>query len=563
MFRSRQYLVFFIFTAILFALLFRLFYLQVLNFEKFTDLASGQHNKVLKIEPRRGAIFDRYMEPLAINLEVPSVYGDPRNVADPEDVADALVEVLGVDRDMVLERLNRDKSFVWIKRKIDAEEAESIKSQGVKGVFFVTESERHYGNDRMACHVVGFAGMDNTGLEGLELLFDDKLKGKPGWRHLVRDAKRRTVLYNEKESMPAQNGHNLVLTIDSVVQFITEEELRKMAKKHNVSGASAIVMESCSGKILAMANYPDFDLNEFSQTPKSYMKNLSISSVYEPGSVFKIVTASASLEEGLVDLEDVIYCERGEYVTGGRVLHDFHEYGDLPFRDVIAKSSNIGTVKVAERMGKEELYRYIKLFGFGEKTGIDLPGEVVGINRPPSVWSASDITTIPIGQGIAVTPLQMACAMNVIASGGYLYKPYVVERITTWEGETFKEFLPQEKRRVISETTCEKMKDALSQVVSSGTGRRARSESFEACGKTGTAQMVNPEGGYYGNKYNATFVGFAPKEDPLVTILVTASDPHPVYFGGSVAGPVFKEIAERSIQYLTPQKLKNYDKTSE
>ncbi|MGB2651058.1 MAG: penicillin-binding protein 2 [Candidatus Omnitrophota bacterium] len=550
MFRARQYLVFIFLITLLLSLFFRLFYLQVLNFERFTELASGQHNKVLKIEPRRGAIFDRYLEPLAINLDVPSVYCDPRNVKDPERTADVLVEVLGVDRDTVLERIKRDKVFVWIKRKIDPSEAEVLKKADLNGIYFLTESKRSYGNDNMASHVVGFVGIDNNGLEGLELLFDEQLRGKPGWRHLVRDAKRRTVLFNEKESIPAQNGHNLVLTIDSVIQYITEEELKKAVEKYNASSASAIVMDPFTGKILAMANYPDYDLNEYSETPSDIMKNLAVMSVYEPGSVFKIVTASAALEEGVVDLEEEIYCENGEYKVGGRILHDFHQYKDLPFREVVSKSSNIGTVKIAERLGKDKVYDYIEKFGFGEKTGIDLPGESGGISRPPRVWSRSDITTIPIGQGIAVTPLQMTCAMSVIANGGYFVRPYVVERITTWEGETHKEFFTQGKRRLLSEETCEEMKDALSHVVSSGTGRRASSKLFEVCGKTGTAQMVRPEGGYYENKYNATFVGFAPKENPVVTILVTARDPHPVHFGGSVAGPAFKKIAEGSIQYL-------------
>ena len=550
MFRARQYLVFIFLITLLLSLLFRLFYLQVLDFERFTELASGQHNKVLKIEPRRGAIFDRYMEPLAINLDVPSVYADSRNIKDPERVAGVLVEVLGLDRDTVLERLKRDKAFVWIKRKISPAEERALKKAGLRGIHFLTESKRNYGNDDMASHVLGFVGIDNDGLEGLELLFNDQLRGKPGWRHLVRDAKRRTVLFNEKESIPAQNGHNLVLTIDSVIQYMTEEELKKIVEKYNASSASAVVMDPFTGKVLAMANYPDYDLNEASETPRDLMKNLAVASVYEPGSVFKIVTASAALEEGVVGLEDEIYCENGEYEVGGRVLHDFHRYKDLSFREVVSKSSNIGTVKVAERLGEDRVYDYIKRFGFGEKTGVDLPGEVGGISRSPSVWSRSDITTIPIGQGIAVTPLQMTCAMSVIANGGYLVKPYVVERVTTWEGETHKQFSTQGKRRVLSGETCEKMKDALSHVVSDGTGRRASSRLFEACGKTGTAQMVKPEGGYYENKYNATFVGFAPREEPVVVILVTARDPHPVHFGGSVAGPAFKNIAEGSIRYL-------------
>lgn len=372
--RARQYLVFFFFVILLISLLYRLFYLQVLNYERFSSIASGQHNKVLKIEPRRGTIFDRYMEPLAINLDVPSVYCDPRSVRDKERTADVLSGILGIDRDDLLEKLNRDKAFVWAKRKVDPDTAEKVKKADLDGVFFVTESKRNYSSDNVAAHVIGFAGVDNDGLEGIEMVYDEKLKGKPGWRHLVRDAKRRTVLYNEKDSIPAQNGYNVVLTIDGVIQYIVEEEIRDMVREHNAASASAIVMDPVTGKVLAMANYPDYDLNSFSEAPKETMKNTSISSVYEPGSVFKIVTACAALNERVVELEDVFDCENGEYKVGGRVLHDFHRYGNMSFADVIAKSSNIGVVKVAQMLGEEKMFAYMRMFGFGEKTEIDLPG---------------------------------------------------------------------------------------------------------------------------------------------------------------------------------------------
>ena len=548
--RARQYLVFFFFVILLISLLYRLFYLQVLNYERFSSIASGQHNKVLKIEPRRGTIFDRYMEPLAINLDVPSVYCDPRSVRDKERTADVLSGILGIDRDDLLEKLNRDKAFVWAKRKVDPDTAEKVKKADLDGVFFVTESKRNYSSDNVAAHVIGFAGVDNDGLEGIEMVYDEKLKGKPGWRHLVRDAKRRTVLYNEKDSIPAQNGYNVVLTTDGVIQYIVEEEIRDMVREHNAASASAIVMDPVTGKVLAMANYPDYDLNSFSEAPKETMKNTSISSVYEPGSVFKIVTACAALNERVVELEDVFDCENGEYKVGGRVLHDFHRYGNMSFADVIAKSSNIGVVKVAQMLGEEKMFAYMRMFGFGEKTEIDLPGEVSGITRPPSAWSRSDISTIPIGQGVAVTPLQMISAVNVIANGGYLMRPYIVDRITTWEGETYKEFRPGLKRRVLNAETCKRMKEVLARVVTDGTGKRAESKLYEMCGKTGTAQMVKPGGGYYDDKYYATFAGFAPKERPVISIIVTAKDPHPVHSGGSVAGPAFKKIAERALQYL-------------
>ena len=551
MFRARQYLVFFLLIFFLSSLFFRLFFLQVVSFEDFSVMAAMQHNKVLKLEPRRGAIFDRYMEPLAINLDIPSIYCDPREIDDKERAAGLLSNALGVDREVLLERLTRDKAFIWVKRKVDPSLAEKVKRLRLEGVYFINESKRKYSSDNMASHVIGFAGLDNEGLEGLELLFNDELKGKPGWRQMIRDARMREVLLDHRQYMPPQNGMNLVLTIDSVIQYIAEDELRKMALRFNAEGASVVVMEPSTGKILALASYPDYDLNDFASCPRRLMRNAAVSEVYEPGSVFKIVTACAALEEQVVGLEDEIFCENGEYRTCGRILHDYHAYGRLTFQDVIVRSSNIGTVKVAKKLGKDRLFRYMTSFGFGRKTGIDLPGEVGGISRPPSVWSGSDISTIPMGQGIAVTPLQLACAVSVIANGGYLMRPYVVERIKTWEGGVYREYGPEIRGRVLSEETCAKIKEVLRGVVTSGTGRRADSELYETCGKTGTAQMVNERGGYYPDRYYASFIGFAPRENPVISIVVTARDPHPVHFGGSVAGPAFKGIAERSLQYLS------------
>ncbi|MFH1395384.1 MAG: penicillin-binding transpeptidase domain-containing protein [Candidatus Omnitrophota bacterium] len=504
----------------------------------------------MEIMPLRGIIFDHNMDPLAVNLDIPSVYSDSRRIKKKEDTARILSKVLDIDNDVLLEKLKRDKSFVWLKRKIDNSEAQEIKNLQLNGINFSNESKRYYSNDNRACHVIGFVGIDNEGLEGIELEFEDKLKGKPGYRHLIRDANRKTVLFNEKDSLPPQNGYNIVLTIDSVAQYIAGEELKNTVCKFNAAGGSVIVMEPFSGRILALANYPDYNLNVLETASQDIVKNKAVASVYEPGSVFKIVTASAVLNEGLVDLDDKFYCEKGFYKTRGRILHDVRGYETLTFREVIGKSSNIGTVKAASKLGEAKLYSYIDRFGFGKKTGITLPGEVDGISRPVSQWSRSDITTIPIGQGIAVTPIQLVNAVSVIANGGYLMKPYIVERMTTWDNGLYRAYKPVVLRRVISRETSQKMKDVLRYVVTDATGRRAASDLYELCGKTGTAQMVNPEGGYYKNKHDATFVGFAPMDNPLISIVVAIYDPHPVYSGGKVAAPAFKNIAERILQYI-------------
>ncbi|MCK4851683.1 MAG: penicillin-binding protein 2, partial [Candidatus Omnitrophica bacterium] len=286
---------------------------------------------------------------------------------------------------------------------------------------------------------------------------------------MLRDARSRPVLDNEEDSIPPQDGYTLGLTIDSVIQYIVEEEIEQMAVGSNASSAFAVVMEPFTGKILALANYPAYDLNEFAGAPGTCISNSAISNVFEPGSVFKIVTASAALNEGLFQLSDKIYCEKGLYRVGGRMLHDYHPYGELSFKKVIAKSSNIGTVKIAYRVGERVLYDYIKRFGFGEKTGVDLPGEVSGICRSPAVWSRSDMTTIPIGQGIAVTAIQLACAVGVIANGGYLMRPYVVDHIATWDGEIFQRHEPFVRRKVLDSSACAKMREVLRDVVVNGT----------------------------------------------------------------------------------------------
>jgi len=528
----------------------RLFYLQIIIKDRFIALADGQHSSAHRIEPRRGGIFDGHMDPLAINLDAPSIYCNSREIADPEGTAGILAGILEIDKDTLFEKLSRDKAFVWIERKVAEEEAAAVVGTGVKGLYIVQESRRNYPSGKLASHVIGFAGTDNTGLEGLELMFDGQLKGVPGERRSLRDARQRTVFYIEKESVPPKNGSDIILTIDSVIQFIAEEELSVMAEKYRPESASVIVMEPDTGRILALAGYPDYDLNDHGRAPKEHIKNTAVADMYEPGSVFKIVTASAVINENAVGLDEEIYCENGVYSVGGRILHDVHKYGKLPFLEVIAKSSNIGTVKAAQKLGKKPLYDYIKRFGFGELTGIGLPGEASGICRPPSKWSKSDMTTIPIGQGIAVTPIQLVSAVSVIANGGYLMTPRIVDKIVNWEGDISNEFRTDVKRRVLNSETCDKMKDIMEAVINDGTGKRARSKKYRLCGKTGTAQMVDPAGGYYADRYNSTFIGFGPKEKPLVSIIVTAKYPKKAHYGGTVAGPVFKNIAERALQYL-------------
>ncbi len=550
MYRARQYFVFIIIILIYFGLITRLASLQLFQNDYYISKANRQHEKYMSIEAQRGTIFDRYMEPLALSLTYYSVCADPRSIKAKDETAHILAETLNLDRESVIKKLNKDKSFVWIKRKINDADAAKIRDANLRGVFLRAEIKRTYPNDEMASNIIGFAGVDNQGLEGVELKFNDDLQGEKGFKHLLRDARFKSVLLRSADSKMPVNGNNVVLTIDSVIQVIVEKVLKKTAEKYHTESIFCVVMEPDTGKILAMANYPNFKLNDYKTSLAENRKNRSVSDIFEPGSVFKIISISAAINEDVVKADDVFDCEMGEYRVGGRILHDYHPYGNLTVEKILEKSSNIGTVKIAQKLGAYKLHKYIRDFGFGEFSNVDLPGEVPGIVRHPKIWSRSDITTIPMGQGVAVTALQLASAVSTIANGGFLLKPAIIEKISTIDGRDAFSFTPIVRRKVLNTNTCDIIKNMMANVVALGTGRRAKSKIYEFCGKTGTAQKVNPNGGYYDNKYYATFVGFAPKDTPKLTIVISANDPHPGHFGGTVCAPAFKEIAEKSLQYI-------------
>ena len=400
-----------------------------------------------------------------------------------------------------------------------------------------------------ASSVLGFAGLDNKGLEGLELFYDSYLRGEPGWALFLRDARQRKLGLYEKIVLP-KDGYNLVLTVDEVIQFIAERELDKAFKAYHAKGASIVVLDVHTGAILALANRPTFDLNEYAQATKEQIRNRTICDLFEPGSVFKIVTASAALEEKRVNEEDKFFCENGAYRVSTHILHDHRAHGTLTFREVIEQSSNIGTTKVAQMLGPDLIYKYVKLFGFGARLGIDSPGEISGIVKPPRFWSKLSIGAVPIGQEVGVTALQLATAISLIGNGGQLMKPYLVREIKDKYGETIKEFLPTLVRKVISIDTAARMKIILVGVIENGTGKLAKLSGFTAAGKTGTAQKLEPNGAYSHNKFIASFIGFAPAEDPLIAVVVVLDEPHPYYFGGVVAAPVFKNVAGDTLRYL-------------
>lgn len=550
--KTRLILVFLVFVILQIILLSRLVYIQVVQSTRLSKFADSQHLISVELKPRRGIIYDRNMYRLAFNLDVNSVSACPKAIADGKKpyIANRLASVLNKDQAFILNRLRRKKGFVWIDRQISDAQSAMIEAMALEGIDLVRESKRFYPNGYLAAHVLGFAGVDDVGLEGLELIYDRYLKGKSGFRVTNRDGKQRFLVPKDKDVLTPVNGFDIILNIDEAIQNIAEKSLHAAYEKYKAKGASIIVMEPHTGEILALANRPTYDLNAFSTAGPHERRNRAVTDVFEPGSVFKVVTASGVLEKGVVDFQDEFFCENGAYRFGSHTLHDHKPHGTLTFREVIEKSSNIGTVKAASKLTHEDFYNHIRRLGFGTSTGIDLLGEVKGITHPPAQWSKITMSALPMGQEIAVTAVQLACAMSAIANGGLLMKPWVVREIRDDRGEVIVRFKPTIVRRVISEETSRKTRHLLQGVVERGTGKRAKLESYTAAGKTGTAQKVEASGRYSHSKFIASFIGFAPVEDPKIVVVVSVDEPRPYYYGGVVSAPVFKEVTEDTLRYL-------------
>lgn len=545
----RRFWTIIVFVSTLFLIiLYQLMQLTVIRRPALLEMADKQHLVSIKVPPLRGQILDRNGKELATNLKVPSIYAIPRLLSDEEKKV--LVKELGIilkmDPKFIQNRLSRKKAFVWLKRRTTYEEAEKIRALHSPGLGIIKEYRRFYPQGDLLAHVLGFTNIDTQGIEGLELHLNDELQGHAGRRTTKRDALGREIKAFEIQGTPVIDGNKVTLTIDQYLQYLTERALEKAYKQWHPKGAMALVMEAKTGKMLAIVNRPNFDPNHVQHTGLEERRDRSVTDMYEPGSVFKIVTVSAALNEGKVTAETIFNCENGNYAYArGRVLHDVHRYGALSVRDVVVKSSNIGTVKIAAKMTPELLQSYIKGFGFGKATGIDLPGEAPGFTRDPKDWSKTSPFNIPIGQEIMVTPLQMLRAIAVIANGGNLVQPYVIEKIEDQSGVVLREKKPVIKKGVIRPETAELMKSILTDVVERGTATTAKIPGIKVGGKTGTAQKVLSGGrGYSHSNFMASFIGFAPAEDPEYVMAVVLDDPHPMYYGGVVAAPVFKEVME-------------------
>ncbi|MBI4972184.1 MAG: penicillin-binding protein [Candidatus Omnitrophica bacterium] len=545
--RLLTYLIFGLFALIAFQLVI----LAWIRQDELAGIAKRQHNLVIEIQPKRGLIYDSNLKELATSLRVPSIYAVPRLMGNKERfiVAKQLSQILGLNYSDLVKRFSKKKSFVWLKRRVKDEQGEAVKKLKNPNVGVVPEYKRFYPNTSLMANLMGFCGIDNNGLEGLELKFDSYLKGKTGYRYTKRDAMGREIVAMEEKLIPAVNGYHLVLTIDQYIQYLTEKELNAACTQWNAKGGMAIVMNPNDGAILSMASWPTYDPNHLKDYPSANRRNRAITDFFEPGSIFKIVTVTGALNEGAVHIEDKFDCMHGIWQIGRRTLHDVHPYGILDLQEVLIKSSNIGTVKVAARLGAQKLYYYIKQFGFGAISGIELPGEVVGIVRPPSQWSGTSMASIPYGQEVAATAIQCLSALNVIANGGTYYKPHILNKIIDDKGIEIVTTKLGVKKNIVKPEVAASMRRILERVVEEGTGKTSQIEGIPVAGKTGTAQKILPTGGYSHSNFVASFIGFAPVDKPLVSMIVVLDDPHPSYYGGTVAGPVFKKVIEQALLY--------------
>ncbi|MFN7971645.1 MAG: penicillin-binding protein [Acidobacteriota bacterium] len=523
------------------ALALRLVDLQVMKRDFLQAKAEAQQERAVRLDPMRGFIYDRRGEVLAASTEVDSVFAVPSEIKDRAATAQKLAAVLGGDADVFASRLPARGGFSWVKRKVTSSESKALRASSLPGIYLMPESKRLYPKGSLGCHVLGYVGIDGDGLAGLEEKYDDYVRGTPGLMLALRDAK--GSQYRQWIRKQPTHGMDLTLTIDEVCQHVAEREAERAYREAQARGVIAIVLDPNSGRILAMANAPSFDPNVYQRFTKEAWRNRAILDTYEPGSTFKVITAATALDLGLVKPWEPIFCENGGITIGRTHISDHDPYGTLTFREVIAKSSNVGAIKVGLRIPAARFYASMRAFGFGSLTAIDLPGESAGLLRPPERWSGISQATMSMGQEIGATPLQMCLALSVIGNGGTLYRPYIVDHIVGPDGVTTLQNQPREVAHPLSAATAGIVAEILKGVVTDGTGKAAALQGLEVAGKTGTAQKV-VDGVYSHTKFVASFVGFVPAKDPKLTIGVFVDEPKGKYYGGQVAAPVFRRIAE-------------------
>jgi cell division protein FtsI (penicillin-binding protein 3) len=546
------------------ALVIRLFFLQVVWHDFFLEKASRQQRFSLTLSPKRGKILDRKGRDLAMSVPTKSFYAVPTEIVDPKKAASQIAKICSINESETLKRLSQKRSFVWIKRRVSESEATALLKLKLKGVAFLEEPKRVYPGGHLLSHVLGFTNLDEQGLEGLELSFDKYLKGKPGWKLTERDATGREILTPRRYEVEPRDGMNVVLTIDAAIQTLAESQLDEIMEKFEPESATILVMDPSSGEILALANRPSFDLNQASQFSPEIRRNRAVTDFFEPGSTLKPFIASAALEEKTVRLNDKFYCEEGSFSISGRhVLHDAHPYGSLSVSEIVSKSSNIGMAKIGFSLGSQRLFQYVKKFGFGEKTGVELPGEISGWVHPLSRWSKLTPYMISMGQEVTVTAMQITRAYCALANGGKLVKPCLVKQIIDTDGRViFDAKLSSPERNVVSKETADQIIQAMKGVVTDGTGSNAQVDGYAVAGKTGTAQKAAPGGGYSHSKFVSSFIGFLPADHPQTVISVVVDEPKHFHYGGTVAAPAFRQLAGALMRYLEVPPDRMYAKKS-
>jgi len=529
----------------------RVAYLQLFLHSDYLAKASRQQRRTLEITPKRGAIYDRNMHPLAMSVPVHSVFAVPSEIKDMELATRLLAGALGIPQATLREKLESPSNFVWIQRKVTPEKEEAIRSLNLKGIDFLEEYQRNYPKREMAAHVLGFVDVDEKGLGGIEYEYDNLIRGKSEKIVVMADAHQRWYDGGEAQK---DRGASVVLTIDEKIQYIAERELQAAIAKTRAPAGTVIVQDPNTGAILALANWPRFNPNAVTDVPNEARMDRAVSAIYEPGSTFKLVTLAAAFDQNLIRADEVFNCENGSVLVAGHRIHDHKAYGMLTVSDILANSSDVGAIKIAMRLGSPKFYDYIHAFGFGSLTGVDLPGESRGILRRLENWGSFSIGSISMGQEVGVTPVQLATAVSSIANGGLLYKPHVVQEIrragqaVPLDGASS---ITEPKRSIRPETAAT-LRRLMEGVILHGTGKLARLDGWTAAGKTGTAQKIDPNTGRYSpTKVIASFTGFAPINNPAVTILISIDSPEGwPHGGGDVAAPVFKRIAEQVLPYL-------------
>jgi cell division protein FtsI/penicillin-binding protein 2 len=532
-----------VWMAVVFA---RLSYLQLFRYSEYFAKAQHQQQRIFEISPSRGTIYDRNGRELAVSLPMDSVFADPTDITDPEMVAQLLSRVLDIPADDLETKIRGAHTPVRLARKLSPEAVQRIDNMNLKGVFFQKENRRVYPQRNLAASVLGYVDVDEKGLGGIEYTLDPEIRGRPGKMMVMADGRRRW--YDRRESA-AETGSSVVLTIDETIQYIAEKELARAIEETHAIHGTIVVQDPNTGELLAVANWPTFDPNNAGAYPADVRMDRAVSAAYEPGSIFKVITMTGAVEHGVARPNELVDCQMGSILVAGRLIHDWKPFGILTVTGILVNSSDVGTIKLALRLGSPRFYDTIRQFGIGQPTGILLPGENRGLLRPLDDWTPSSIGSLAMGQEVSVTPIQIVSAISAIANGGMLYRPRVVREV---RGGIKPFSLPGgDGTRVTDPRTAATLRQMMEDVVLTGTGKPAQLDGYTAAGKSGTAQKIEPATGRYSRTdYNASFIGFAPVNNPAISILVTLDSPKDGHHGGQVGGPVFKRVADQVLAYL-------------